>query len=73
MSFTTNMIGGRLTMYAIERDHGDTTGFFRVDVPEAFHHGAGYQIRVGGWVIGFSFHTVERDRRTAAQEEEEDE
>lgn len=43
-----------LTRYAIRRDHCNSSGFFRVNVPEAGHIGAGFQLRVGPMVYGVS-------------------
>lgn len=43
-----------LNLYAVRRDHADEWGFFIVSVPEANHHGVGFQVSLDGVVYGIS-------------------
>jgi len=66
-------LGSILTLYKTQRDYSNDTGFFIVDVREAYQYGIGFQLRLwNNWIIGISVHTPRRDtdftrRRRAAK------
>lgn len=53
-------LAGRLTLYRIERDHSDATGFYRIDVPEVRQRGVGFQLNIRGVLYGISVHTKQK-------------
>jgi mRNA-degrading endonuclease toxin of MazEF toxin-antitoxin module len=50
----------QFTTYVIQRDHANNTGWFVVNVPESRQRGAGFQVRIGPYVVGVSVVRVKR-------------